>query len=319
MARDNTNGIVIWNASFYETESLLELVFLKYKYLNLFNIKNCDDLEINEKSFENAFNLTSIILQKNQIKKLEGNIFKNSRNLKFFDASVNLIEKIDSQTFKGLKKLNVIDLSRNEIEVIENGSFDYLNLETLNLIRNKIIEFNFQTLNVKNLDVQNNVMTKVTNNKIFGNDLDSLNISDNNLTTIDSMFFNNLIKIRHFFASYNFIEHLDSQIFQKLDNLQMIDLSFNRLETIENGTFSMLNLFLLNLEGNLIIEFDFKYLMIEEINLAKNQLVSVLVNGKNLTTLFLNDNKISRLDLEVRTLKELSFENNDKNIQIHYV
>lgn len=309
----------MWNASNCDTYNLLELIFLKYKYLNLFNIRQSDYLEINEKSFENAFELNSVYLQKNQIKKLEGNIFKNSINLQYFDASINLIEKIDSQTFKGLKSLNTIDLSRNLINHIEIGSFDHLNLDSLNLIRNEIVEFNFQSLNVKNLNVQNNVMTKVTNNKNFGNDLERLDIACNNLTTIDSTFFQNLIKIQHFFASYNFIEHLNSEIFQNLKYLQLVDLSYNRLESIENGTFLNLNLFLLNLEGNLLIEFDFQYLIIEHINLSRNQLVSVLVNGKNITKLFLNDNKISRLDLEIRTLQELAINNNDRNIQIHYV
>lgn len=315
---DLIKNMVIKDEDASNTANLLERIFVKYKYLTSLSMHHADGLEVSENSFENAFELTSLDLRLNNLKVLEGNLFKNTKKLDSIDVSCNRIEKIDSRVFQGVKSLTMILLHSNNLAQIGKETFDNLNLEKLTLYDNKLVAFNFQTLNVQTLYLDNNTISQIVKNSETNLDIINLFVPFNNLTSLDPSIFQQFRRIQTLTANNNFIHHLSSTIFQGLTSLSEIDLSCNKIKSIEKGAFYNLTLLKLQLSDNLLLEFDFHYLAVYECHITKNELSSVLING-NITNLHLDDNKIKRIEIETRSLVTMTVENNDKNIQIQYV
>lgn len=315
---DIVTNMVIKDADASNTQNLLEQIFIKYKYVTSLCMHNADALEVSENSFENAFELSSLDLRLNNLKVLEGNLFKNTKKLDYVDVSYNRIEKIDSRVFQGIKSLTQIYLHCNNLALIEPGSFDNMNLEKLTLNDNKLVKFDFQTLNVQALSLHNNTINQIVKNSETNVNIIYLFVPYNNLTSLDPLTFKQFKRIQLLTANNNFIQHLSSTIFQGMTNLTEIDLSSNKIKSIEKGAFYNLKLLKLDLSDNLLLEFDFQYLTVYEFRITKNELSSLLING-NASYLHLDDNKIKRMEIETRSLVTMTVENNDKNMQIQYV
>lgn len=304
-----------------DTKNLLEAIFNIYNYLDDFGIEySISPIEITEQTFENATGLKKLNLHKNHVKTLNVNMFKNMRKIEVFDASNNLIVRLDPKLFKGLTHLNRIDLSYNNIITIEKGTFDNLNLIKLILNYNNLTDFDFRSLNVSVIELFWNNLGDITSENNLINDLETqvLSIGYNQIPKLNSKFMKKFKKLENLSAQTNLIKYLESDTFKGMKNLKEIYLKENQITIIEKGTFYNLNLERLTLSSNKLIEFDFINLTAIEIDLTSNLITSLTING-NVEILNAGDNKISKIDVVTRTLKDLKTYNNEVDIQINYV
>ncbi|XP_023293395.2 leucine-rich repeat-containing protein 15 isoform X1 [Lucilia cuprina] len=150
-----------------------------------------------------------------------------------------------------------------------------------------------------------------------------LDLSYNDITTVDKKCFENFSHLKHLNLSNNALHTLDWESFSKLRRLSEIDLSYNRLEYLDDRLFAR-NKYLLkiNLEGNKLESLQHKTLLnnpfVEELNLKNSQLFVLqpeLFSGlPNLRKLDLSKNLLNNFNTEdFEYLKKLEYLNLNEN------
>ncbi|KAG6460594.1 hypothetical protein O3G_MSEX012089 [Manduca sexta] len=141
------------------------------------------------------------------------------------------------------------------------------------------------TTRLQKLILSSNNIEKITGKPFyFLNNLESLDLSNNQLTNVDELFQfelhpNKLFKLS---LAYNRIEELPGDVFEELTSLIELDLSYNKINNINEEPFSNLtSLETLRLNNNLI----------KNLNGAVNNL-HILKN------LYLRDNQIQNIDVQ---------------------
>ncbi|XP_043512132.1 adhesion G protein-coupled receptor A3 isoform X4 [Frieseomelitta varia] len=130
-------------------------------------------------------------------------------------------------------------------------------------------------------------------------ELVQLDLSKNNIYTIEANIFKNLTNLKRLNLSQNYITSIDTECFNGLGNLERLDLSKNQISTIDAYTFRKLpNLKRLDLSGN-------------NISMVKPSLFHDLLA---LERLKLNENKLTTLMegtfFGLNSLKQLDLSNN---------
>ncbi|XP_065355853.1 leucine-rich repeat-containing protein 15 [Calliphora vicina] len=134
-----------------------------------------------------------------------------------------------------------------------------------------------------------------------------LDLSYNDITTVDKKCFENFSHLKHLNLSNNALHTLDWEAFSKLRRLTEIDLSYNRLEYLDERLFAR-NKYLLkiNLEGNKLESLQHKALLnnpfVNELNLKNSQLFSLQPE------LFAGLTNLKRLDLSKNLLNNFNIE-----------
>lgn len=145
-----------------------------FEQLETVDLSNSQIQELRENDV-NGLKLVTLNMSDNRIAKLVNNIFFGAQNLKVIDLSHNEINQIDKSAFDGIIELKVLLLSYNQIKM-ETCHFENLkNLHTLNLDFNQITKLNFVDLQLTN-------MTELV-------------LSNNNISNLQSIWFNNLINM----------------------------------------------------------------------------------------------------------------------------
>lgn len=99
------------------------IIFTKLPNLLTFSAPDVQLMQIYRADFQDAHNLTTLILSKNMIKDLENGIFADPRKLRKLDLSHNLITSINEETFRGCSDdLRQVDLSHNKIVILDYAS-----------------------------------------------------------------------------------------------------------------------------------------------------------------------------------------------------
>lgn len=192
---------------------------------------------------------------------LEGTSFLNMTNLKYLNLSGNNIRKLSSSSFKGLSKLEVLilqdtsiffanssafyplqnlrhlDLQGNPFPTrdVQRGLFNGLeNLEYLNLAEcqfENISRFAHVFVNLtklKTLQLEKNQITCLQPNILSPlQNLESVNLSSNDLMAWDERVFINNPKLKYLNLNNNKIKDLSLAMLQDFNQLEQIDLNNN--------------------------------------------------------------------------------------------
>lgn len=265
---------------------------------------------IHVNDFAALTNLQNLHLDHAQLKTIEADAFAQLGNLRFLDLSWNEISEIQAGVFNGLyqldelqlssnqlkttvlqfdanNRLRVLNMSYNQLGELQQGNFAYLyQLEVLDLSNSHVTNIKAPTLNELNrldiLDLSHNDIIRIEPFTFFGNGLlNTLLLQNNKLSTAD-IFFCKENHLEVVDLSGNSIEVLRVTDFKILRALKELSLSKLPLQRIELGTFSsLIKLEKLDLSGNALKKLDFH---------------GFLPVMTSLTTLTLNDNRLTELD-----------------------
>lgn len=211
--------------------------------------------------FNEATNVSKLILSKNQLTEIPSLVFVNAKNLTSADFSENKIVYIDSFAFAGANKLQSLDLSKNELNGLDEVFNAARNLQVLNLSFNRLSLLNprnFSTCKLLELDV-----------------------SHNNITTVQEHTFDKLSELKLLNLSFNPIGDLTSDRFVYLVNLEHLNMKRTNLSVIQLGAFSHQHkLISLDLSENSMKMLDFKLFFP-----IQHDLVALYLSGNQLSHL----------------------------------
>jgi Leucine-rich repeat (LRR) protein len=138
-----------------------------------------------------------------------------------------------------------------------------------------------------------------------------LNLSNNQLTTLDKNIFKNLTHLQELHLNANNLSHLDKNIFKNLTHLKELHLNANKLTTLDKDSFKHLT-------------------QLRELHLNANKLThlykDIFKNLTNLQYLNLSDNKLTHLDKDIfkhltnlqnLSLRNINITHLDKDTFIH--
>lgn len=247
--------------------------------------------------------LETIILSNNKINIIEKNCFKSTTNLKFLDLSNNKLTTLFSDNLKTLKYLN--------------------------LAYNFFTEFPKLNPALEELDIKSNKLSTNISLTIGENNLKKLNLSSNELLTIDGKFLGNSMKLETLDMSFSGIRYIDKTSFINTTKVLNLNLKFNKIADCQ--FLEPLNsIEVLDLKENAIQLIKLSNPELKYLNLENNEIKN-LEFEKSLTrleTLILRNTNLSSLDFNVLekipNLKSLNLENSQiqnvgvifKNIKI---
>ena len=182
----------------------------------------------------------SLDLGNNSISRLPANAFAHISGLKKLYLNKNKIQYIDPNAFTNLD-LEVLDLSDNGFRVVPLMLREHrVRASTLNLENNDFASIQAgmftHVTGLKKLYLAKNKIDFVHANAFVGLDLDTLDLSDNILTTIPPMFGDNqsgLTNLTFLGLSKNFISTLNNNGFNGLPNLQHLYIGDNPVSVIQ--------------------------------------------------------------------------------------
>ncbi|CAG2103310.1 unnamed protein product [Medioppia subpectinata] len=256
------------------------------------------------------------------------------------ELSYNTLNTIDMNAFIGLKSLFRLDLSHTQMKKLDTNLF--INrmtnesenpIQDLKLNNNLLTQFpqlnglihlkqlvlhhnNIDSLlntstdlypEIESIDLSNNQLTTIVSN-FFANHsshLNSINLSNNRITSIEKNSFDNLTHLEVLRLSKNRISSVPKELFRKLTALKELDLSRNRLESLEGLVFhGMESLQTLKLRKNQLTNlFDGAFWGLNKIQflyLDHNNLSSIrkgwLYGLSSLNQLIISHNQIQDID-----------------------
>jgi hypothetical protein len=177
-----------------------------------------NDLKYFKNTFENFLNLETISIRSSTIHTvtIHQKTFKGLVNLKYLIINSYHLREIENGTFDGLRSLKELHLT-----TVTQGS-------NLNLIKDYLF-----------IDLVN---------------LEKLNLSYNQIGSIEENTFKNLINLKELYLNNNKIIIIHTNAFQYLINLEILNLSNNQIGSIEENTFkNLINLKELYLNNNKIM------------------------------------------------------------------
>lgn len=179
----------------------------------------------------------------------------------------NIAELLNSGT--NLKK---IILSNTIIPNIEKLPYNLRVLKIQTSTLEEIPDCVYKLYNLEELDISNNKITSISKKINAMYNLKYLDLHSNKITTIDVKFPNTLTNIN---LSFNDILTIDDNCFAYFSSLKYVNLSYNKLLKIPSSVFENKNIKYLDFSYNNISEFDEKILSFETliyINLSYNSI-----------------------------------------------
>ena len=265
------------------------------------NLKN-NNLHILPKEISQLLNLTSLDVSFNNITDLPYEI-GSLINLTNLDASNNFLNTIPS-VFKFLKKLDRLILRDNCITYLPKEFGMLHSLEILDLSDNNLYKSNISMIGkctmLMYLNLSNNTLSSLPHTFKNLKNLNQLFLTDNKFDTVPKNCF--LSNLTHFDISYNNMETISDDIINVIISLQHFNVSCNKLSSISDKIYNLKQL----------ITLDLSY----------NQLTNLPVPVANLEIqyLFLNNNQLSSIPIEVvlmTHLISLEIDNNPSILVLH--
>lgn len=174
-------------------------------------------------------------------------------SLRHFSISNNNIDHIDSTTFPDIPFLQHLDLSSNKLTILPDNVFTSLSLlQKLDLSSNPA-RANFKELfhyaqNLKELRLSNAGMSTIPHLPLPN--LVHLNLSHNNIDTINKNCLKDLKRLKYLDLSYNQLAHIPHHVWFHLPLLKSLDVSFNPIkEILATSFYGLHNLQDLKLRG----------------------------------------------------------------------
>jgi Leucine-rich repeat (LRR) protein len=243
---------------------------LKKLFLNENNISILPSQDI----FDDLVSLEEIGLSRNRIKVIQAKLFSNCGNLSYIYLDRNLIESVHDDFVKNHTELHFIELSNNQLTQLNltiSSSALYANHNQLKSVRfNSVgyISFYNNSLHELKADDPNGVI--------------SLNISTNKFTYESlSIVFSEMKMVKSLDLSFNNLGKIEVSTFLNMSALQILNLQSTNIKDIPYGLFTH--------------QTELDQLDISYCNLASSFDFRKLTSLKNLTTLFIEGNKISSI------------------------
>lgn len=253
--------------------------------------------------------LTKLNLGGNTFKKLPSGCFAGLMNLKWLNLALCTLETMEPNWFKGLRALEFLALTGNWLNAPDKDCFD---------TQGKVLR------NLKDLELDGLMLKKIDPAWFEGlENLQCLNLSRNNLnedfTRQAKACFKKLTQLKKLNLSNNQLTKLDPIWFTGLQNLEQLDLSENNLANyLTQECFSKMGLGklkTLNLSDNGLTIIDPRWFVglnqLTELDFSSNELSGInqswFMGLNNLTQLNLSFNNLAILPSNV-------FENLSKNI-----
>ena len=240
--------------------------FFKLKRLGRLDLSECKLKLISGQMFTGLVSLLNLTLQHNEINSfaLEDDRVLNKANL-----TSDEIELVKASLFVGLGKLQYLDLSGNKLTKLDLNCFSNLNgLRSLNLSANLIDELNQTTrigvlARAEQINLSLNKLRLINAQALAssGRTLRKLNLANNQLEALDSMFFVPLTALKFLDLRDNQLEMtIDDLTFSSQRDLHSLELTGNKCVKIHEGAFKHLStLWTLAIDspgGNLFMELE---------------------------------------------------------------
>ncbi|XP_047533127.1 carboxypeptidase N subunit 2-like [Vanessa atalanta] len=216
--------------------------------------------------------------------------FPNDIKMRRLQIANNRLTRVDRDAFKGLDYLIDIDLSGNNISYVDPEAF----LDSHGLL---------------NVELQDNPLNMIEGPFLMSSTLQYLDISNCNLSIINSQFFDNITSLTTLDLSNNPLISLEGDVFNVLTSLETLKINDCKLNIITGNLFSsLINLKNLEMAGNDLSNINWPEVLgtltrLEYLNLRKSGLTSLsedtFSNCTNLVTLILAENELRDLDVAV--------------------
>lgn len=177
--------------------------------LKILNLENNRIVQITSDDFKNLKSLTELFLTNNGLTTINEGVFKNLNNLEILYLSGNPIESILPKSFDGLNKLEILKLeSCNIHEILPKTWQGLYSLKELELSNNHLLEFQTKMYanlpELMRLNLSHNEIAKVERSGIFSLTVHTLDLSYNNITTLEyDVFLEHFPKLTYFSLEHN--------------------------------------------------------------------------------------------------------------------
>lgn len=214
--------------------------------------------------------------------------FPNAIKMRRLQIANNRLTRVDKDSFRGLDYLIDVDLSGNNISYVDPEAF----LDSHGLL---------------NVELQDNPLNVVEGPFLLSSTLQYLDISNCNLSSINSQFFDNITSLSTLDLTKNPLQSLEGGIFDVLTSLETLKMNDCKLANIPENLFSsLMNLKNLELAGNYLTNVNWPEVLgtlsrLEYLNLRKSGITylseDTFSNCSNLVTLILAENELRDLDV----------------------
>ncbi|XP_066260002.1 chaoptin isoform X1 [Euwallacea similis] len=155
--------------------------------------------------------------------------------LRHLSLQSNVLEHVDVTSFRDIPYINHLDMSKNKLTILPDNVFTQLSLLQFLDLSSNPLRANFKELfhyaqNLKYLSLANTGLITTPNFPLP--DLIHLNLSYNNLQSINKNSFQNLVKLKHLDLSHCNMNHIPSHLWPFLTNLKELDISNNPIKEI---------------------------------------------------------------------------------------
>lgn len=236
--RDAFGGAVnvrIINLSSNKISNIADHAFYGLDYLSHLYLTRNELRTIGNGTFDGAMKLKRIELDRNKIETIEPDAFRLP-NLEYIDLGHNQLKTLTATVFNGAPILKTLTLNDNELPQVNDllAKLSLHKLSTFVLANNPVDTINLaHALNLPKLAILNVRNTTwnveiVNATKSFGDSLEVLDLSSNNLTRSDIL---SVLEIFPNLADLN----LELNSFTKIDGLNRIQETFKELRMLNIG------------------------------------------------------------------------------------
>ncbi len=228
--------------------------------LRRFYLSNNKLITVDEKKFEKASNLVTLLLDNNRLTELKHGAFDGLKVLDHLTLSSNQLNTIASGSFHDLGNLDYLSLHNNKLNHLESGTFEGLtSLHTLRLDINQLKTLPADIFvplgSLSRLDMDRNKIENLNSGSMRNlTGLLTLYLFSNMLSTLPDNLFANMKKLQHLELSYNLFSAVPLAAFgsnRKYKAMQWLELGSNKgLTSFPTSFFEMFpNMEVLDLSG----------------------------------------------------------------------
>lgn len=232
--------------------------------------------------------LKTLILSHNRIKELKMSDFEKLYNLEYLDLSSNSIKTIDYNVFRDMILLEKLDLSNNVLENLNKVAFENLqSLTSIDLSQNKLRQLPkdlFKNRSIDKFSVSDNFIEgSLTKGTFEGVNVSTLDLSFQELATVEDYAFNQMIRLETLALNNNRIYSLSNMCFRTLTSLLSLDLSNNQISSIDFDKTDFVSLDSLFLRNNRLVQIkheNFQHLIsLQFLDLSGNSISQLEANS----------------------------------------
>lgn len=265
-------------------------VFEQFDRLETLSLSNTQLMDFDLGTFTNT-RLTKLDLSFNRLERIENarlntEEFMLLKNLIIFNISGNRIANVHDLLNQMQPTIKWIDLSGNYVGPLNENTFSRLS--------------SLRILNLNNCQISN--MIDLTPFKMLGN-LNVLNLSYNNLRTVNFSILSNLRMLSDFYVAYCQIEDISYATQYLGRSLRKLDISGNCIRSLNAQSFKTLtNLEYLNMSNTNTMVFDsrtFQHhsgLAILDLSYNKLQTIDFRLLSNNVEQLYLSENNLHTIE-----------------------